>query len=50
MIAEVAISNELDARIRTGKQIKGKNFDAEELLFEVMANRGWNFFCEMVFK
>ena len=37
MNAEVATSNELDVRIRAGKQIRDKSFNVEELLFEVMA-------------
>ena len=40
MITEAASSNEPDARIRAGKQKRARNLAAEELLIEVMADRG----------
>ena len=40
MITEVATSNDLDASIRAGIQKRAKNLATEELLIEVMADRG----------
>jgi len=40
MITEVATSNDPDASIRAGIQKRAKNLANDELLIEVMENRG----------